>query len=116
MHLEMDLLILVLILSKSVGVMMEIKCINCRYFRLHELHDDVGMCMNKGSQFFMRMVMADWQCPFFTEFDREGEEFYWCVDCRTMVHKSMLPLHNGHRLVNVPYIDEESHLETYVAD
>ena len=84
MYLEMYLLILVLILvlSKSVGMMMEIECISCRYFRLHELHDDVGMCMNKGSQFLMRMVMAGWQYPVFTEIDREGEEFYWRIGCR----------------------------------
>jgi hypothetical protein len=96
---------------------MEIKCLNCRYFRLHELHDNIGMCMNKDSPFYMRMVMVDWQCPFFMEFNEESEEeFFWCVDCKTMIHKSLLPLHKGHRLGKIPYIDEDSHLETYVAD
>jgi hypothetical protein len=51
------------------------------------------------------------------EFNEESEEeFFWCVDCKTMIHKSLLPLHKGHKLVKIPYMDEDSHLETYVAD
>ena len=97
---------------------MDIKCINCRYFRMHELRDDVGLCTNKDSPYYMRLVMAYWQCPFFAEFseDADEDEFYWCLSCKTAVHKSLLPLHSGHKLIKVPYIDEESHLETYVAD
>jgi hypothetical protein len=116
MHFATDLLILVI--SKIVGEIMEIKCINCKYFRLHELHDDIGICTNKDSPYYMRMVMTEWQCPFFMEFNEEKDEdeFYWCSDCKTMIHKSLLPLHKGHKLVKIPYIDEESHLETYVAD
>ncbi|MFB6470950.1 MAG: hypothetical protein TU36_006955 [Vulcanisaeta sp. AZ3] len=95
---------------------MEIKCSNCRYFRLHELRDNIGMCMNRDSPFYMRLVMTDWQCPLFEEISMDEEDFYWCIDCKTAVHKSLLPLHKGHRVVKVPYIDEDSHLETYVAD
>ena len=116
MYFATDLLILAI--SKIVGEIMEIKCINCRYFRLHELRDNIGICTNRDSPYYMRLVMTEWQCPFFVEFNEESDEdeFYWCSDCKTMVHRSLLSLHKGHKLVKVPYIDEESHLETYVAD
>ncbi|MGC9149416.1 MAG: hypothetical protein ACP5GI_08280 [Sulfolobales archaeon] len=40
----------------------------------------------------------------------------WCLDCGTYVYKDDYDLHIGHSLYPEPYVDPNSHEETYVAD
>ncbi|WP_069808194.1 hypothetical protein [Vulcanisaeta thermophila] len=95
---------------------MEIRCHNCRYFKPHEIYGTVGLCTNRDGPFYDRLVMTEWQCPFFVELNINEEEFYWCQDCRVVFHVSMIEMHRNHKIAKLPYVEEESYLETYAAD
>jgi len=76
----------------------------------------VGLCVNPSSINFNRFVLGTDEYPCFTPITKNETEFYWCTTCRVNFHTALAEFHNGHAVSLDPYIDEDSYLETYVAD
>ncbi len=87
------------------------RCESCAYWQPCLLHYYMGYC-SKLDRFTFGENEA---CNEYFKGTLE-DEFFWCIDCKTYLHRSEMSLHVGHRMYKNFFIDPLIYVETYTAD
>ncbi|MGC9009744.1 MAG: hypothetical protein ACP5I7_03920 [Sulfolobales archaeon] len=87
-------------------------CSNCIYWRPLQHHPTLGACVASNNKITNKYD----SCDKYARLNLSYYDFMWCLDCGTYIYKDDYDLHIGHSLYPEPYVDPDSHEETYVAD
>ena len=78
-------------------------CKECRHWKPDAFIETIGECEKKGGAKHEEQE----KCDIYEVI--VDEEFMWCRECRTMVHRSDKPKHGGHRLHASVHTDHDAH-------
>ena len=85
-------------------------CKECRWWKPDTFILYLGECEKKGRA----SLEGEGPCEAYAL--KKREEFMWCSDCRTTVHRSERARHRGHDLFVAVHVDSDAHEYTQAGD